>query len=120
MDRSTNLDLDETVGSPDDEAPLEYLIGWARGRPGPAVREDALPGSAKTTLADARAEHPGRTLTCLAFRTLLDGVETTRLGVVEADIPSDQLLALSVVTSSAALDGISVVAHTLVVRNSAG
>jgi hypothetical protein len=116
MDLRTNLAIDEPGGAAGDERPLEHLIGWAYGPPGSAVREDALPASLRTALADARAEHPGRSLTCLAYRTLIDGVETARLGASEAEVPASQLVALSVVSSSATIDAISVVAHSLVLQ----
>lgn len=116
MNLRTNLALDEPGGAAGDERPLEHLIGWAYGRPGPAVREDALPASLRTVLADARAEHPGRSLTCLASRTLIDGVETSRLGAIEADAPASELVALAVVTSSATIDAVTVIAHALVVQ----
>ena len=68
----------------------------------------------QNALDEALADQPGRRAVVLAFRTLLDGVETTRMGP-EAELPpDDELIVVSVVTSEVSTTAVHVVAHTVV------
>jgi hypothetical protein len=92
------------------------MLGWARGTGAGAVREEALPASVQLALETARSERPDRTLTCVAFHTLVDGEEVARMGP-EGELPDDErMLVLSVVVGETTAKSIRVVAHVLVTR----
>jgi hypothetical protein len=101
-------------------SPFELAASWARTTgPGP-VRRDALPEAVQSAIDSAIADQPDRRAVVLAARTLLDGVETSRMGP-EADLPPDEdLLVVSVVTSDVSTSAIHVVAHTVVVHLDSG
>ena len=111
----TNHDVSSTDNDVAEEEPgaIDLVAGFARQRaPGP-VRRDALPASVQSALDEALADQPGRAVV-LAFRTLLDGVETSRMGP-EAELPpDDELVVVSVVTSEVSTSAVHVVAHTVV------
>jgi len=98
------------------EPPLEQMVAWARDATMGPVREEALPASVQAALASARAEHPERALTCVAFHTIVDGHEVARMGP-ERELPDAMsLLVLSVVVSEATAASVGVVAHVLVAQ----
>jgi hypothetical protein len=107
----TTTDNDVTEDEP---SALELVVGFAREQaPGP-VRRDELPAGVQNALDEALTDQPGRRAVVLAFRTLLDGVETTRVGP-EAELPpDDELIVVSVVTSEVSTTAVHVVAHTVV------
>ena len=98
----------------DEPSSFELVVAFAREQaPGP-VRRDALPATVQNALDEALADQPGRRAVVLAFRTLLDGVETTRMGP-EAELPpDDEVIVVSVVTSEVSTTAVHVVAHTVV------
>jgi hypothetical protein len=67
-------------------------------------------------LAARRAEHPERRPQVLAFRVVRDGQETTRVGPVRAPRSLRDLVALSVVVTSADSAGLHVEAYVLAAR----
>jgi hypothetical protein len=108
------MEYEVDEGAPD--SPLEQMIGWARSEGATAVSEDALPAAMRDALAFARAQRAPETLAPLAFQTLVDGVETARMGPKDELPATEELVVLSVVVSEATADGVHVVAHVLVAR----
>jgi hypothetical protein len=79
-----------------------------------------LPEAVQSALDSAIADQPDRRAVVLAARTLLDGVETSRMGP-EGDLPPDEeLVVVSVVISEVSTAAIHVVAHTVVIHLVAG
>lgn len=66
--------------------PLEQVVGWAHVTNRSAVREDLLPEPMRIALESAREAQPDRQLTCIAFQTLIDGADVTRMGP-EGELP---------------------------------
>jgi hypothetical protein len=96
--------------------PLEQMIGWARSPGTTRVSEDALPAPMRDALASARVQRAPRTLSPVAFQTLVDGAQVARMGPDGELPPHGELVALSVIVSEATVDGVHVVAHVLVAR----
>jgi hypothetical protein len=112
MSEQVPFEIDE--GAP--TTPLEQAIAWARAGTAPPLHEETLPVSVRAALESARASRPGRTLTSLAFHTVVDGEEVARMGP-EAELPEEaELLALSVVLGETTAADVRVVAHVLVVQ----
>ena len=87
--------------------PRDQLLQWANAADGTAVREADLPAFLASLLAFRRADQPDRTERVLAFRVVHDGEETQRAGP-ETKLPSDGVVALSVVVTVADAGGVHV------------
>jgi hypothetical protein len=111
MSNLTGLETDES-----DDAPFNHLIGWAGSASGYPMREDVLPASLASALATLRGRMSAQSLSCLAYRTLVDGVETARMGPNERLPPDDELIVLSVITTEASTSRLQVTGHTLLVH----
>jgi len=97
-------------------APQEQLLQWARAADGQAVSEAGLPAVLTQALAALRADHPERGLQVLAFRVMRDGQETSRVGPARTPRSLRDLIALSVVITSADSTGLHVEAYVLAAR----
>jgi hypothetical protein len=108
-------DIAADVDAGDDEpSPFEMALRWARHpAPGP-VRRDALPATVSGALDEAMIDRPGSHAIVLAARSILDGVETARMGPEGSLPPDDELVVVSVVTSEVDTAAVHVIAHTVV------
>jgi hypothetical protein len=96
--------------------PQEQLLQWVRTADWQAVSEAGLPALLAQALAARRADHPERRLQVLALRVMRDGQETTRVGPARTPRSLRDLIALSVVVTSADSAGLHVDAYVLAAR----
>lgn len=111
----TDGDIAADVHAGDDEpSPFEMAVRWAR-HPAPGlVRRDALPAAVSGALDEAIIDRTGSHAVVLAARSVIDGVETARMGPERPLPPDDELVVVSVVTSEVDTVAIHVIAHTVV------